>query len=127
MNSTKTKVMPVEYQENMKPVSMMSKIVTFLIFVRFIPVDKSMKKEIKFKMCSWLTFTSFVIWWGLNVLFLVLRTISSEYITKIIVAHLNKINVIDIISSYGFSWGGYAFIPFCPLILAHALPLFQNW
>ena len=26
------------------------------------------------------------------------------------------------ISSYGFSWSGYAFIPFCPLILAHALP-----
>ena len=94
--------------------SLISRLLRFLIKIRFIPVeiDEENTKAV-FNWCR--SFLYFIVYWGLLVLCSVLNFSKKQKL-------MFKENVIDTISMYGFGIISVITFPLSPLILAKTLP-----
>ena len=103
--------------------SIISKLVSLLIKVRFIPVKNDHeKKRVTFKLCSVVTLTCFSIQWGLFILINMPVNIAVQQVWYVVDEYFEKTNIIDAISQFLFgSFIGMLF-PFCPIFLAMGLP-----
>ena len=103
--------------------SLISKLVSLLVKIRFIPVNNDRKKDrITFKLCSFVTLTFFIIHFGLFLMINLTIQLAAQTVSHVFMEYWKKTNIIDTISSLLLgpfvSW----LFPFCPVFLAKGLP-----
>ena len=104
-------------------ISFISKLVSLLIKVKFIPVNNDRKKDrITFKLCSLVTLTFFIIHFGLFLMINLIIQIAAQDVSHIFMENWKKTNIIDTISSLLLGTFVSLIFPFCPVFLAKGLP-----
>ena len=122
MISIKSKVQDSKKEENLKQLSMMSKIVKILFKIRFIPVKSDATySKITFKLCSFVTLTFIAVYFGVYFIFsAILAQVLSRFQHVVIEFYMER-NSIDFASGLAYSIIVNLFL-LCPLFLGHALP-----
>ena len=101
--------------------SLMSKLMKFLIKIRFVPVKADLYKA-TFKLFSFTTFTYIFVYIGTLYLTLGLKIMISREVWDIQKESSMISNPVDAVSLVAFFLCLYLDFPMCPLFLAHALP-----
>ena len=103
--------------------SLISKLVSLLIKVRFIPVNNYRKKDrITFKLCSFVTLTFFIIHFGAFLMINLIIQLAAQKVSHVFMEYWKKTNIIDTISSLLLGPFVRWLFPFCPVFLAKGLP-----
>ena len=99
--------------------SIMSKLVKFLLKIRFIPVKNGSK--ITFKLCSAVTFSFMAVYWGVPLFMVGLTNGLAFQVFNLIVEYFKELNIIDVVSK--LVWNNLmSFLYMSPLFLGHAFP-----
>ena len=122
MISIKSKVQDSKKEENLKQLSMMSKIVKILFKIRFIPAknDKTCSK-IVFQLCSLVTLTFIAVYWGVYFIFSAIFAQVLSRFQDVMMEVFMEMNAIDLASGFANNIIVNLFL-LCPLFLGHALP-----
>ena len=75
---------------------MMSKLVKFLLKIRFIPVKNGSK--ITFKLCSAVTFSFMAVYWGVPLFMTGLTNGLAFQVFNLLVEYFKELNIIDVVS-----------------------------
>ena len=106
--------------DNFGELSLMSKLMKFLIKIRFVPVNADLYKA-TFKLFSFETFTYSIVYMGTLYLTLGLKTMIPREVLDVQKEISMKSDPVDAVSIAAFFGCLYLDFPMCPLFLAHAL------
>ena len=123
MTFIKTKTNMVKNLQTSSQMSRMSKFINFLIKIKFVPIkiDAEISNS-SFKLLSVGTFFYIMLYYGALFLNLVIRSLVFKETWAMVMAQMLEKNSIDMISLWVYMLFVYVVLPFCPFLLANALP-----